>query len=189
MIYLPCGIGPEYQPLSALDPGALFFWPGAALLCPIRKGCLDAFLHMRSQSAATVFPYDLFTFTMLHELVSESLSLPMGHFHYYSNSFHYYMEEQQTVDNILSDETVSDILPMARMDIANDIGLRFVMDIEHTIREQLSSNLIRSIKNDAKITDYWRELLLVLFYKACIEQGIKIDLPSLVYLKSASIYI
>jgi hypothetical protein len=57
---------------------------------------------MRSQSAAFVQPYDVFLMTMLQELMANELGVELGTYQHICNSYHYFTNEEEMVDNIIN---------------------------------------------------------------------------------------
>jgi hypothetical protein len=70
----------------------------------IRHGALDLCVQMRSQSAVMVMPYDVFTFTVLQELIAQELHVGVGFYHHYCNNLHYFQREQSFLNTILDDD-------------------------------------------------------------------------------------
>lgn len=137
----------------------------------IRDKEIDFFLHMRSQSVAMVFPYDIFLFTMLHEFISKIFNLPMGKFYYYCNSFHYYLEESVLVERILSEEQ-SHPLEMNEMCTTDDKMLKAIIIKEEEIRKSVKEGIEISDTDFEDIPDYWKNLFHVLYSKACTEHNV-----------------
>lgn len=134
----------------------------------IRDQSLDLLLHMRSQSAMMVFPYDIFLFTMLHEWFSVLLRKRLGKFHYYCNSFHFYNDERERVLNILGETERSSSIPMTKMDGASKQVLDHLLDEEKRIRTLQSAY---RFEESMDLSNYWKDLLKVLARKSSIENG------------------
>lgn len=56
----------------------------------LRDGALHMFTSMRSQDAWLGLPYDLFTFTILHELLAGWVDAELGEYHHAVDSLHLY---------------------------------------------------------------------------------------------------
>ncbi len=80
----------------------------------LRDNQLHASVVMRSQSALMVMPYDIFLFTMIHELVARELNVECGEYFHYANSLHIYEDELSFARRVL-EETPTDIQPMDSM--------------------------------------------------------------------------
>lgn len=72
----------------------------------IREGRLHCIVNMRSQSAAMVLPYDVFSFTFLQECLALDLGVGIGAYHHNAGSMHYYCDEADLVSRMLDDECV-----------------------------------------------------------------------------------
>lgn len=60
----------------------------------IRQGRLHAITHMRSQALLSIFPYDVFLFTMLQEAAARLLDIDLGPYLHICNSAHAYDDER-----------------------------------------------------------------------------------------------
>lgn len=61
----------------------------------IRRGRLEMHTTMRSNDVWLGLPYDLFTATMLHELLAGWLGVDLGTYHHHVDSLHVYAEHEQ----------------------------------------------------------------------------------------------
>lgn len=138
----------------------------------IRDNKIDFFLHMRSQSVIMVFPYDIFLFTMLHEYLSLLMKKDLGTFNYYANSFHYYTEEEKTLNDILSEDlsfpSQMDSMPISTIDEISNI-----IEFEKYLRNSVLNKTEIKVSNLDVFSDYWKELMILLCAKAEIENGIQ----------------
>jgi thymidylate synthase len=103
----------------------------------LRDGELSCLAHMRSQSALMVMPYDLFLFTMIHEVVALRAGVKAGPYHHFCGSLHYYLDEEETVRAVLEEETpLSPEMPAMR-----DASAGALLDLasaEREVRRRLS---------------------------------------------------
>lgn len=102
----------------------------------IRDGKLDLIVHMRSNDFIYGFTNDMPFFSMLQEIVSVLIGVPMGHYYHFSDSMHLY---ERNWDLLNSDRTDGDpeletpFPPMTKEDVA---PMPFVYPlIETNIRE------------------------------------------------------
>jgi len=58
----------------------------------IRNNKLDLHVHMRSSDIIWGIPYDVFMFTMLQEILANTLQIDVGNYYYTSNSLHVYKQ-------------------------------------------------------------------------------------------------
>jgi thymidylate synthase len=155
----------------------------ASIQVMIRDKRLNLFLHMRSQSAAMVFPYDIFAFTMMHEYMSLLLGLTLGEFFYYCNSYHYYLEEEHLVETIISEPRAPAVC-MDEMSLPPDNTVSDLLKIEMQIRESVAIGRQVTSQILDVLPDYWRQLFIVLYRKACIEHEVDAALPDSKYLSN-----
>ena len=144
----------------------------------VREKKVDFFLHMRSQSAAMVFPYDIFLFTMLHEYVAICLKVDIGNFHYYCNSFHFYKDEIEVVQKIVEEKlTIANEMPI--MDVSTPQQLVDLIKLEGVIRQDvLNNNFLSTDRYLSNLSPYWRGLFEILILKACKEHNVNVELTS-----------
>ncbi len=73
----------------------------------VRDKKLNGYVFMRSNDLFWGFQYDMFSFTVLHELISNLLNIPMGHYDHVANSMHvydYHFEMLQEIETMKSIE-------------------------------------------------------------------------------------
>ncbi len=92
----------------------------------IRQRKLHAITHMRSQALLTIFPYDVFLFTMLAEAVARLLDLDLGPYRHICNSAHVYDDELTRFDALAHCQArtapmppMPDPSPLARTDLVS----------------------------------------------------------------------
>ncbi|WP_116051393.1 thymidylate synthase [Amycolatopsis palatopharyngis] len=66
----------------------------------LREGALHMFTSMRSQDAWLGLPYDVFTFTILHELLAGWLDADLGEYHHLVDSLHLYEQHVDAVADL-----------------------------------------------------------------------------------------
>jgi thymidylate synthase len=103
----------------------------------LRNNELSCVTYMRSQSALMVMPYDLFLFTMLHEVVALCVGVKPGAYHHFCGSLHYYQDEEETVRAVLEEEmSLSPEMPV--MQSASSDDLLKLSSAEQEIRRHLT---------------------------------------------------
>ncbi|MDO8272422.1 MAG: thymidylate synthase [Gammaproteobacteria bacterium] len=137
----------------------------------IRDDRLEFVLHMRSQSAAMVFPYDIFLFSLLHEYFSLELGVGLGKFYYYAASFHYYNEEEDSIEKILSNNSISDPGVMPSMDRLNNEGVVRLYNAESEIRECILGKRPFPVEVLSGFSKYWQSMLITAWQKGCLENN------------------
>lgn len=146
----------------------------ASLHFLIRDSRLDCFLNMRSQSVAMVFPYDIFLFTILQELLSQKLNIKIGNLYYYCSSFHVYKEEIEMVERIVkakADNQLHSAIMSPMPDFTNEL-LEQISKIETIFR----NNNGKIIDDFYLLPKYWQDILTVSFIKGSIENNFNINL-------------
>ncbi|MBA5248668.1 MAG: hypothetical protein FE834_03915 [Gammaproteobacteria bacterium] len=147
----------------------------------IRDNKLDMILSMRSQSVIMVFPYDLFLFTILQEFFTLQLNVELGKLHYYCDSFHYYLNEEELGGSIVNEQTGcnhnNSIMP--HMTNLSDLQIKKIKYTERKIRDCIFKDKGFPYSSLEGIDDYWRELLYVLWIKGCQEHKKKSDLQTM----------
>lgn len=126
----------------------------------IRENKLVCITNMRSQSALMVLPYDVFLFTMIHEAVASRLGVDLGVYYHTANSFHYYMDEEAFLFDVLKETAHSPSVAMAPMP-------RFTKDTALALKgamEEISRNVATGSNEyvdgaDFGLESYWVELL------------------------------
>ena len=68
----------------------------------IRKDKLNLITTMRSNDAYLRMPYDLYTFTMLQEIMADKLGIDVGTYTHVVNSLHIYKKDINIVKNIIA---------------------------------------------------------------------------------------
>ncbi|MBS0533549.1 MAG: hypothetical protein JSR72_05795 [Proteobacteria bacterium] len=68
----------------------------------IRDGNLDLTVLMRSNDAYFGFPYDVYLYTVLQELMAVEIGRPIGRYTHLATSFHLYEKDIRKVDGVLS---------------------------------------------------------------------------------------
>jgi len=69
----------------------------------LHNEALDMVVHMRSQNAVFVMPYDIYAFTMFQEFIASALGIQVGTYHHQVGSLHFFEGEEGVVDTILNE--------------------------------------------------------------------------------------
>ncbi|WP_426530456.1 thymidylate synthase [Bradyrhizobium sp. McL0615] len=84
-----------------------------------RHGLLDATVFMRSNDVYFGFPYDVFLYSNLQELMAVELGLKLGAYHHFVTSLHLYEKDAARAEDLLRNRTLSgefSDLPLLRSD-------------------------------------------------------------------------
>lgn len=136
----------------------------------IRNGQLNMINHMRSQSAAMVMPYDLFLMTFLQEIAACELGLKLGYYHQFSNSIHYYSNEEKMVNAIISAED-SHIGMRTMPGETSYAYIKPLLEFERYARKKAVTHkvVLNDLLNtlyELKLNEYWTEVGYILIAKA-----------------------
>jgi thymidylate synthase len=129
----------------------------------VRADRLDMSVHMRSQSAALIMPYDVFLFTAIQELAALRLGVELGVYHHVCGSLHYYEDERATVESILTMNPETGIsTPMPPMPRTSDTDLERVLLIEERLRTSAHTATELNLEITKDLSPYWADWIRVL---------------------------
>jgi thymidylate synthase len=77
----------------------------------LRRGRLHMHTTMRSQDLWLGFPYDVFTNTLIQELLAGWLGVELGEYHHHIDSLHLYTQHLATAENLPADPDPSPVMP------------------------------------------------------------------------------
>lgn len=118
---------------------------------------LQLHVNMRSNDAFKGLPHDVFSFTMLQELVARTLDLELGHYHHSVGSLHLYTDDLLKAEQFLS-EGLQDDVPMPPMPRGDpSAGLSALKDAEKVIRTTKMMPVV-----SPGIPAYWHDLIRLL---------------------------
>ena len=138
----------------------------------LRNDRLDLNVLMRSQSAAAVMPYDVFLFSMIHEVAAHRLHTPMGRYHHYASSFHYYDDEFELVEQVCKSQSDDSVCQMPEMPPAGEEVFEEVFFLEQEIRRRSEDGTLDSLDlRSSSLATYWQHLLAVLLIYALRKDG------------------
>jgi len=121
----------------------------------IRKNKLHMYVSMRSNDAYLGLPHDVFSFTMLQEIIARSLKVEIGRYKHSVGSLHLYSENVEQAQRFI-DEGYQSTLSMPSMPAEDPWpSIAKLLEQESIIRK----NLTDEIHDDS---DYWTDLSLLL---------------------------
>jgi thymidylate synthase len=125
----------------------------------IRDDKLDMFTNMRSNDAYIGLPHDVFSFTMLQEIMARTLSIEIGTYKHSVGSLHIYDKNKKEAQQFLDEGYQSTIMPMPPMPIGDPWpAIDFVLSAESNIRTKGAFD-INTLNG---IDSYWADLVLLL---------------------------
>ena len=147
----------------------------------IRKDKLNLITTMRSNDAYLEMPYDLYTFTMLQEIMADKLGIDVGTYTHVANSLHIYKKDINIVKKIIADKSDSvykDFKPIdARLGETIDTEMVNVYNVEASTRNLSKivtvakvESMLYAIKNE-----YWRSVAAVLALYNMRRAGVCVD--------------
>jgi thymidylate synthase len=120
----------------------------------VRDSKLDAFVSMRSNDAMLGLPYDVFFFSMLLEMMSNALGIPIGRYWHSATSMHLYAKDLELARRLLnSAATIFESMPS--MPSATGIQNLFEAEADLRIHGEWISRKSRG-------HEYWTNLARVL---------------------------
>jgi len=135
----------------------------------IRNGKLNMFVVMRSNDIIKGFPYDIFNFIMLQEIMAGKLNIEVGKYTHVADSLHLYETDFELAKQIISTPYVSIYEDYEMMDarIVNedlDGEIAKVYNIEATTRTMGSILKLEKVEEMlyAINNEYWRSLAAVI---------------------------
>lgn len=125
-----------------------------------RNRTLDLIVHMRSNDAYLGMPHDVFSFTMLQEIIAADLSLELGTYRHFVGSLHLYKRNLSQARNFLGEGWQS-LTPMPRIPPRPWDAIPDLLTLEETIRTRGTADEART----PELPEYWADVarLLLVF--------------------------
>lgn len=124
----------------------------------IRNERLHMVVYMRSNDAFIGMPHDIFAFTMLQEIISNSLGIGVGEYIHSVGSLHLYEVNKNRVDEYLEEGIQSTLKNMPEMPQEDPWqSIKTLLSIESNLR----NNVIVDI-SDCGLSPYWKDLAILL---------------------------
>lgn len=123
----------------------------------IRKKRLNMIVFMRSNDAYKGLPHDIFSFTMLQEIIARSLKVELGTYKHSVGSLHLYESDADNAQRYL-DEGFQDARPMPRMPDGDPWPyIEKVQSLESKLRHGEIY-----LEHPADLPDFWSDLVKIL---------------------------
>lgn len=124
----------------------------------VRDRKVELLVYMRSNDAYKGLPHDIFSFTMIQEIVAKKLSLELGSYTHIIGSLHIYEDDIESINYFLNDEgwqsqTEMEAMPEGDPKSNIDQLLRF----ENAVRSNISTNV-----NEYLPEGYWKNIGILL---------------------------
>lgn len=124
----------------------------------IRDGRLNLFANLRSSDAYLGLPHDVFSFTMLQEIIARSLGVEIGVYKHFAGSLHLYEEHFVAAKNFIDEGWQTTLLDMPPMPLGSPWpSVNSLVRAEYHIRTQKSSEY-----DVSDLDPYWADLVSML---------------------------
>lgn len=126
----------------------------------IRHGKLHMFVNMRSNDAFVGLPHDVFSFTMLQEIIARSLSVEIGDYKHAVGSLHLYSKDAKVAREYLDEgfQPTAEELTMPSMPKTNPWrSIKILLNVESSIRANKEVEMF-----DLSMEPYWADLARLL---------------------------
>lgn len=124
----------------------------------VREGRLHMFTSMRSNDAFLGFPHDIFSFTMIQEIIATRLGLEIGHYTHAVGSTHLYEEHVEKTRFYLDEGIQGTTSPMPHMPKADlQKSIAILIEAEKAIRLSSDFTLL-----NYDLEPYWLDLIRML---------------------------
>lgn len=150
----------------------------------VRDGQLDSIAYLRSNDVHRGLPHDLFSFTMLQELIAQSVGVGLGTHTHVVGSFHLYDADRRAAEAFLSEgwQSARAMPPMPAGDPWPAVG--HLLEVEAALRKGGADPLAADYGSDA----YWGDLERLLGIFALWKSGRTADAASLQRQLASSVY-
>lgn len=133
----------------------------------IRENKMNCIVNMRSNDIIWGTAYDVFSFTMLQELLANMLHIEMGWYIHFAGSMHIYDRHLKMAEKILVNQDYQSFA-MPEMPQNTAKSLKEVLVAEERIR-------LKGHSTDNLNIEYWRDILKVLKIYSQAKRGTKIE--------------
>lgn len=140
----------------------------------VRGGRLHMFVAMRSNDAFFGLPHDIFSFTLLQEMVARAVGAELGEYKHCAGSLHLYGEDFGAAEQYLK-EGWQDPMHMPSMPAEDPAdGILWLRDVEERVRLDGIGDMVAFVQA-ATIDEYWKDLgRLLVSYRASKEANVEV---------------
>lgn len=124
----------------------------------VRDNKLHMYSNMRSNDAYKGLPHDIFAFTMIQELIANTLSLELGHYNHAVGSLHLYDDDWENARKYLKEgwQSKNNVMPkMPKCDPWPSVEI--LLQLEEKIRKGLKYDT-----ENISLDPYWLDLVNIL---------------------------
>jgi thymidylate synthase len=130
----------------------------------IRRDALHLVTYMRSNDVFLGLPHDVFSFTMIQEIIARTLSVELGSYKHVVGSLHLYDYNRKAVQRFFDEGWQSTETPMPPMPLGDPwLAIRLLLNAEAAIRTggQFDTAILESLES------YWADLIRLLQVFRC----------------------
>lgn len=127
----------------------------------IRQGRLYCITYMRSNDLYLGLPYDVFSFTMLQEMLANELGVEVGTYRHFVGSLHVYEKNYADIDRCQK-AILNTPAPMDPMPLLDAMQRQILLSLE----EKLRCNIPISADELNRLDPYWQQFVIILMFKA-----------------------
>ena len=151
----------------------------------IRQNQLNMFTYMRSNDVFVGLPHDIFSFTMLQEIMARTLSVGLGWYKHAVGSLHLYAKSVPNAQRLLGEGWQPTALPMPPMPKGDpQPAIDSVLHAEHSIRT--GQSIDTTILSD--LDPYWADLIRLLQVFRLSKDGDSNSIQAIGMQMSSSVY-
>lgn len=127
----------------------------------LRDGKLNCIVYMRSNDLYLGLPYDVFSFTMIQEVLAKRLNVKLGSYRHMVGSLHVYKQNYDQIAQCARSKSM-DYVSMPPMPEYSEENFRKLLELEEQVRTLGSCDL--SILR--QLPHFWQQVIGVLRHKA-----------------------
>jgi len=142
-----------------------------ALQFLIRDHRLELVAFMRANDAYRGILSDIFSFTLIQEVMARQLGLEVGHYTHMVGSMHLYEPDESRAFELLSRADATQSEPMPSMPSGDPFpDIRMVASIEQSLRRN-SQRLMPADLDELALPVYWKQVVAVFEAYRCVRYG------------------
>jgi len=127
----------------------------------LREDKLNAITYMRSNDLYMGIPHDVFSFTMIQEILAKVLRVDVGKYIHNVGSLHIYKRDKEKINRYLDEgwqPTNKPMPPMPEEDPRSSVEM--LLKVEEKIRNE--ENIDQDIAANIELDEYWLDLIRLL---------------------------
>lgn len=127
----------------------------------VRNGKLHMFTSMRSNDVTLGLPHDVFSFTMLQEIMARTLAVELGIYKHYVGSLHLYTKNEEEAQRFLDEGWQTTEISMPPMPLGNPWpAIKLLLKAEAAMRSGMVDP--QGIQGVKELDSYWGDLIRLL---------------------------